>query len=183
MTFKRWLPTFLAFPLGGLLAIETVGSIGGPLSAAAGGLLAGAVIGAGQWLALRAHGITSRWIARTAVAMSAGTAVAAALTGTGTDVPDLALSGLVAGAAVGAAQSGLLGGGRRTTATWTAATAAAWTLGWIATASIGVDVERGYHVFGSAGALLVTVLTGLVLRRVFAAAPDAGIARSAVPAA
>ena len=183
MTFKRWLPTFLAFPLGGLLAIETVGSIGGPLSAAAGGLLAGAVIGAGQWLALRAHGITSRWIARTAVAMSAGPAVAAALTGTGTDVPDLALSGLVAGAAVGAAQSGLLGGGRRTTATWTAATAAAWTLGWIATASIGVDVERGYHVFGSAGALLVTVLTGLVLRRVFAAAPDAGIARSAVPAA
>ncbi len=182
MTFKRWLPTFLAFPLGGLLAIETVGSIEGPLSAAAGGLLAGAVIGAGQWLALRAHGVGSRWIGRTAVAMSAGTAVAAAATGAGTDVPDLALSGLIAGAAVGAAQGGLLG--RRAAAIWTAATAASWTLGWIATASIGVDVERGYHVFGSAGAILVTVLTGLVLRRVLgaAAAPTAPSVAPAVGA-
>ena len=121
---------------------------------------------AGQWLALRAHGVSSRWIARTAVAMSAGTAVAAAATGAGTDVPDLALSGLIAGAAVGVAQGGLLGG--RAGAIWTAATATSWTLGWIATASIGVDVERGYHVFGSAGAILVTVLTGLVLRHVLA---------------
>jgi len=96
--------------------------------------------------------------------MSAGTALAAVATDAGTAVPDLALSGLIAGAAVGAAQGGLLG--KRTAASWTAATAASWTLGWIATASIGVDVERGYHVFGSAGAILVTVLTGLVLRRV-----------------
>ena len=29
MTLKRWLPTFLAFPLGGLLAFETVGSAHG----------------------------------------------------------------------------------------------------------------------------------------------------------
>jgi hypothetical protein len=50
--------------------------------------------------------------------------------------------------------------------------------GWIATASIGVDIERGYHVFGSAGAVLVTVLTGLVLRRVLAAASDARTAPS-----
>ena len=121
---------------------------------------------AGQWLALRAHGVSSRWIARTAVAMSAGTAVAAAATGAGTDVPDLALSGLIAGAAVGVAQGGLLGG--RAGAIWTAATATSWTLDWIATASIGVDVEHGYHVFGSAGAILVMVLTGLVLRHVLA---------------
>ena len=130
------------------------------------GLLAGAVIGAGQWLALRADGVSSRWIGRTAVAMSAGTALAAALTGSGTEMADLALTGLVAGTAVGAAQSGLLGVGR---AIWTAATAGAWTLGWVATTSIGVDVERGYAIFGSAGAVLATVLTGLVLRQVFAA--------------
>lgn len=160
MTFTRWIPTFLAFPIGGLLAIETIGSLDGPVSAAAGGLLAGAVIGTGQWLALRARGMGRRWIAHTAVAMSAGTGVAAVLTGAGTELQDLALTGLVAGAAVGAAQSALLGAGR-----WTAITAASWTLGWIATASIGVDVERGYIVFGSAGAILVTVLTGLALRR------------------
>jgi hypothetical protein len=118
------------------------------------------VIGAGQWLALRAHGIGRRWIAHTAVAMSAGTAAAAVLTGAGTELRDLALTGLVAGAAVGAAQAALLGAGR-----WAAVTAAAWTLGWLPTVAIGVDVERGFVVFGASGAVLVTLLTGLALRR------------------
>jgi hypothetical protein len=31
MTFKRWLPTFLAFPIGGLLALLVVGSLDDPL--------------------------------------------------------------------------------------------------------------------------------------------------------
>ena len=112
MTLKRWLPTFLAFPLGGLLAFETVGSATGPATAAAGGLLAGAVIGVGQWLALRNEGIDRRWPLFTAAAMAAGSALAAAATGAGTEVSDLVLTGAVAGAAVGAAQ-GLLLGSRR----------------------------------------------------------------------
>jgi hypothetical protein len=167
MTFKRWLPTFLAFPIGGYLAIETVGSLDDPLSAAAGGLLAGAVIGAGQWLALRSRGIGRRWVAYTGAAMAAGTALAAAVTGAGTELADLMFTGLVAGAAVGAAQSTLLRG-RGVSAAWTAVTAAGWSLGWLATWSVGVDVERGYYVFGAAGALLVTVVGGLALRRMLA---------------
>jgi hypothetical protein len=170
MTWRRWLPTFLAFPIGGLLAIETVGSLDGPLSAAAGGLLAGAVIGAGQWLALRSRGIGRRWVAYTAAAMAAGTALATAVTGAGTELADLMLTGLVAGAAVGAAQSTLLGRGRRVSVAWTAVTAASWPLGWLATwAVVGLDAERGFYVFGASGALLVTVLTGLALRRMLAA--------------
>jgi hypothetical protein len=160
MIFKRWIPTFLAFPAGGLLAIELVGSVDGPATAAAAGLLAGAVLGTGQWLALRARGIGARWIANTALALAAGSAAAAALTDAGTDTADLMLTGLIAGAAVGAAQSPLLA--RRS---WIAVTAAAWALGWLATASIGVDVERGYVLFGSAGAILATLLTGLVAAR------------------
>ena len=109
MTLKRWLPTFLAFPLGGLLAFETVGSATGPATAAAGGLLAGAVIGVGQWLALRNEGVDRRWPLFTAAAMTAGSALAAAATGAGTEVSDLVLTGAVAGAAVGAAQGLLLG--------------------------------------------------------------------------
>jgi hypothetical protein len=35
MTLTRWLPTFLAFPLGGYQAFLIVGSLDGPLSAAA----------------------------------------------------------------------------------------------------------------------------------------------------
>jgi hypothetical protein len=164
MTFKRWLPTFLAFPAGGLLA-ETVGGVHGPLSAAASGLLAGAVIGAGQWLALRSDGVGPRWIAHTAAAMAPGSAVAAAVTGAGTEMADLVATGLIAGAAVGAAQAPLLPAGRLVHAV---GTAAAWAAGWATTTAVGVDVERGYAVFGSTGALIATVLTGLVVRRAVA---------------
>jgi hypothetical protein len=166
MIFKRWLPTFLAFAIGGELAIETVGSLDDPLSAAAGGLLAGAVIGAAQWLALRSRGISRRWAVYTAAAMTGGTALAAVVTGAGTDLPDVMSTGLIAGAAVGAAQSTVLARGWRVSTVWTVVTAASWSLGWLATSAIIVDIERGYYVFGAGGALLVTLLTGLTLRRI-----------------
>jgi hypothetical protein len=168
MSFLRWLPTFLAFPLAGLLAIEIVGSRDDVASAAAGGLLAGAIIGAGQWLALRPSGIGRRWIGHTAAAMAAGTAVAAALTDAGTGLGDVLLTGLLAGAAVGAAQSTVLARGHRVAAVWTVATGASWALGWLVTSGVIVDIERGHHVFGSSGALVVTLLTGLTLRRLLA---------------
>jgi hypothetical protein len=179
MTFKRWLPTFLAFPAGGFLAMETVGSITEPASAAAAGLVAGAVVGGGQWLALRTRGVGRRWAAHTAAAMAAGLAAAAAVTGAGTEPAELMLTGLIAGAAVGAAQAPLLARGRIARAAWTAVTGVSWSLGWLVTSSVIVDAERGHAVFGSSGALLVTVLTGLALRRLAgtrAAAPAAGAA-------
>jgi hypothetical protein len=169
MTLKRWLSTFLAFPLGGLLAIEAVGSRVDPASAAAGGLIAGAVIGIGQWLALRPSGIGPRWAAYTAGAMAGGTALAAAVTGAGTEVADLTVDGAITGAAVGAAQSALLRRAGTAHVAWAAVTAATWALGWLVTGTVIVDAERGHHAFGSSGALLVTVLTGLALRRILAA--------------
>ena len=155
MTLKRWIPTFLAFPLGGLLALTTVGELQDPATAAAGGLVAGAVIGLGQWLALRSDGIGRRWIGYTAAAMAAGTAAAAAVTG------------VVAGAAVGAAQSALLGSGRLA---WTAVTASTWGLAWlISSVVLAQQSDSGFFVFGSSGAIVATVLTGLVLRRLLTA--------------
>jgi hypothetical protein len=160
MTLKRWLPTFLAFPLGGFLAFETVGSVTDPASAAGAGLLAGTVIGAGQWLALRNQGIDHRWPLVTAMAMTAGSALAAIATNAGTEVQDLVLTGAVAGAAVGTAQ-GLLLGSR----TWAATTAASWALAWLVSATvIAAEANNGFVVFGSSGAVVATVLTGLVLR-------------------
>lgn len=168
MTLRRWLPTFLGFPIGGELAIVVAGPVDGIAAGALGGLLAGLVIGLAQFLSLRRDGVTARWVPVTAVALAAGTALGAALNDLGTAPQDLVLAGLAAGAAVGAAQSTLLGIGRRRSLAWTGATAVVWGLGWLTTWSIGVDVERGYHVFGSSGAVVVTVLTGLVLRRVLA---------------
>jgi hypothetical protein len=163
MDIKRWLPTFLAFPLGGFLAMGVVGSLHDPLSGAAGGLLAGAVIGAAQAVALRTN--VFRWAGTKAAAMAAGTALAAAITGAGTDLADLMITGLAAGAAVGAAQGTLLAGPRLVGAAWTAITAASWSLAWLVSwAVIGVNADQGFFVFGSSGAIVATILTGLALR-------------------
>jgi hypothetical protein len=174
MRFMRWLPTFLAFPAGGLLTMATVGSLDGPVSGAVGGLIAGAVIGAAQWLAL---GTTKRWIAYTAGAMSVGTALAAAVTGAGTELADLIVTGLIAGTAVGAAQGTILAASaarspradrarsRGLVAAWAAVTAASWALAWLVTYTVvGVNADQGFFVFGSSGALVATVITGLALR-------------------
>src|SRR5215207_392835 len=166
MTFKRWIPTFLAFPIAGAIAFQTLGSFDGPLAGAAGGLLAGAIIGAGQWLALRSGGAGRRWVAHTAGGMSAGLALAAVVTGAGTEVPDLVVGGLIAGTVVGATQSTLLARGA---ATWTAVTGAGWALAWLTTSQVIVDAERGFYVFGSSGALIVTLVTGLALRVILVA--------------
>ena len=52
MSLLRWLPTFLAFPLGGFLSLLIFGSSASPLTALGGGVIVGAAIGGAQWLAL-----------------------------------------------------------------------------------------------------------------------------------
>jgi hypothetical protein len=172
MFFVRWLPTFLGFPAGGFLAIQTVGSVEGPVTAALGGLVAGAVIGTAQWLALRSRGVGPRWAIHTAVGMAAGSAIAATLTGAATTVGALAFTGLITGAFVGAAQATQLRRGRRLAGAWTVLVGVAWATGWLVSANVIVDAERGYFSFGASGALLVTMATGLTLRWIFADGRD-----------
>jgi hypothetical protein len=172
MFFVRWLPTFLGFPVGGWLAVQTFGSANGPITAALAGLMAGAVIGTAQWLALRSRGVGPRWVIHTAVGVTAGSAIAAVLTGAATTVSALAFTGLLTGAAVGATQATMLGRSNRIAAAWIALVSISWTLGWLITASVIVDAERGYITFGVSGALLVTVATGLALRWVLAVGRD-----------
>jgi hypothetical protein len=76
----------------------------------------------------------------------------------------LVVAGLVAGAAVGLGQGFGFHRGWRVTALWTVTVGASWALGWAITANVIVDADRGYVAFGSSGALMVTVITGLVLR-------------------
>jgi hypothetical protein len=170
VTFLRWIPSFFAFPLGGFVAIETVGPLVGPAPAALGGAVVGALVGAAQWIALRRSGSPARWAGArwagvTAAAMAVGMALAVSVTGAGTGLVDVTAVGLVAGSVVGAAQSVLLVEGARLRAVWTAVVAVSWSLGWLATWLVIVDIDRGYHVFGAAGALLVTVVTALAAGR------------------
>lgn len=146
-----WMLAFLGFPLGGLLAIVVVGSVEGLLSAAIAGVLAGSVIGVAQFLVLRRRpGVGPAWILATALGLALGNAVGAALTGAGTSMGALILTGVAAGAAVGTSQWVLLRG--RAAVLWPPVVTLAWPVGWTVTWAISVDVERGYAVFGSAGA-------------------------------
>ena len=78
----------------------------------------------------------------------------------GTSSGDLAVQGAICGLGVGVAQATVLRDRLGAVAfLWAPALAAIWALGWTVTAGIGVDVERQYTVFGSSGALVVTLAT------------------------
>ena len=179
MWFLRWLPTFLSFPLGGLLASRVVGEVNDPVSGLLAGLLAGVVIGTAQWLALRSSGLGYEWAIYTAVAMGAGSSLAAAVTDAGATDRDLVITGFVVGAAVGAGQAVVLARGARIAAAWVVVVSVAWALGWLATANVIVDADRGYVSFGASGALIATVVTGVALHRILGA--DPGGVPSATP--
>lgn len=162
-TFLRWLPTFLGFPAAGLLTVSTVGPLTSPGAGLLGGALAGTVVGGAQWLALRASGVGRAWWAATVVAAALGTAIAVAATDAGTSTSALVVRGLITGAVIGLAQGIAVHRSALRIGAWTAATTAAWGIGWLATANVIVDADRGFAVFGSSGALLATILTGLAL--------------------
>ena len=116
MTFKRWLPTFLALPDRRPPRHRDRRLARQPRSGGVAACSPARSSASRQWLALRSHGIGQRWIAHTA----AGDGHAAARSPRPSPAPapsvaDLMRPSLVTGAAVGAAQSALLarGAGRR----------------------------------------------------------------------
>jgi hypothetical protein len=163
--FLWWMLAFLGFPLGGLLALVVVGSVEGVVSGALGGALAGAVIGAAQWLVLRRYmRVGPEWILATALGVAIGDALGALLTGAGTGIGALIITGLATGVAVGLLQWGLALRGRLPLASlWAPVVAIAWPVGWTVTWAFGIDVERGFLVFGASGALVFAALTGFAM--------------------
>jgi len=157
--------TFLGFPLGGLLALVVVGSMEGLVSGALGGALAGAVIGAAQWLVLRRYlRVGPEWVLATALGVAIGDGLGALLTGAGTGIGALIIIGLATGVAVGLLQWGVFLRGRLLRASlWVPVVAIAWPVGWTVTWAFGIDVERGYFVFGASGALVFAAVTGLAM--------------------
>jgi hypothetical protein len=156
----RWLPTFFGFPLGGLIAELIVGPVDGLTAAVVGGAITGVILGAVQALGLGSTVPARQWIAATSVGLAAGLGIGAAAVGYGTSIGDLAVQGAICGLVIGTAQAIVL---RPTIGglafAWVPALSVLWALGWTITTSIGVDVESQYTVFGSSGALTVTLLT------------------------
>ena len=146
----RWMVTFVGFPLGGFASMLVVGPIDDPWAAAVGGLITGLAIGVAQALGLSRGGPPPRrWIAATALGMTVGLTVGAAVVDYATDLTALVVQGVGLGLAVGTAQAFTLRPrlGRLALA-WPAALAASWAIGWAVTTVAGVQVDQQFTVFG-----------------------------------
>ena len=89
-----------------------------------------------------ALGRPAAWIGSSAVGYSVGLAAGAALVGYGTDLGSLAVA-----------------------LPWAAAMPPLFALGWSAASTTGIGVDDQFTVFGAGGALVFTLLSGLLLAR------------------
>jgi hypothetical protein len=170
----QWALVALAIPIAGLIGWAVGGPVDAPSAALVGGALTGAGLGAAQWLAAKsALGDGRIWIATTALAYALGLLAGAAAVGYETDIGSLAVMGAINGLILGPAQGlALLRQGRRRLAlTWAPAMPILLALGWTATTLIGVDVDEQFTVFGAMGAIVFTLLSGLLLARFRAPIP------------
>jgi hypothetical protein len=140
----------------------------GPIESVGAALIAGAVadgvIGAAQWLVLRRRRpLSALWVAVTAGGMAVGMALGQLALGDSTTMQPLLLRGLLVGAAIGAAQGTLLRAVLPTPAIWAVVVTLGWPLAWAVSAAIGLDLTRNWAVFGSSGALIFQLATGLTL--------------------
>jgi hypothetical protein len=164
----RWVAVALAFPIAGYIGWRIGGHVDAVGAALVGGALTGAGLGAVQWWAADgALGRPAAWIGASAVGYAVGLAAGAALVGYDTDLGSLALMGVVSGAVLGAAQGLVLAreGRHGLALPWAVAMPVLFGLGWCASTGIGISVDDQFTVFGAAGAILFTLLSGLLLAR------------------
>jgi hypothetical protein len=158
----------VSFPIGGYLADLVVNGVDSVGTALIGGLIAGAIIGAGEWFALR-RWVSWLWIAATSVGMAAGLTAGAALVDYGISRGDLLLMGAVTGVGVGVLQALVFARHRVSGAFWwVLGNPPAWALGWLVTSYvISRNVKEQFTNFGAGGAIVFGLLTWLVLAVLF----------------
>jgi hypothetical protein len=160
----RWLPSFVGFPIGGLIAELIVGPIDAVGAALIGGAISGVILGAAQAWGLGWTDAAARhWTIATGLGFAGGIAVGAAAVDYGTSMGDFALQGALCGLVVGAAQAVVLRSRLGDAAVlWAPALGGLWALGWVTSAAVGVDVDRQWTVFGASGAIIVTLATAVL---------------------
>lgn len=162
------LAVLLGFPVGGYIASLVVGPVDSIGAAFLGGLIAGAVVGTVQWLALR-HVVSWLWIVATSIGMAVGLTAGAALVDYEIGRMDLMLMGAVTGAVVGGLQAAVLSGQRISGAAWWAvANPPTWALAWLVSSYvISANIDERFTNFGASGCLLFALVTGLLLEVMF----------------
>jgi hypothetical protein len=163
----RWVGTFIGFPLAGLAARAVAGNIDSTTAAAIGGLAGGAVLGGVQALiTAMAPAERWRWIGGTAAGLAVGLAAGATAVGFETDTASLVAMGAISGAGVGVAQALAMVPARRIDRlAWAIATPLLWAGAWAITAQVIVDADRQHAVFGSSGALAISLVAGVLHER------------------
>ena len=164
----RWMAVWIAFPVAGYIGWGIGGRVDAVDAALIGGAITGAGLGAVQWWAAKGElGRPAEWIGASAVGYAVGLTAGAALVGYDTDLGALAVMGLVSGATIGAAQGLVLARqGRRALALpWALAMPVLFALGWSVASVTGIGVDDQFTVFGAGGALVFTLLSGLLVAR------------------
>jgi hypothetical protein len=165
----RWVAAIIGFPIGGYIGHM----IGGPAAtvpaALISGVIAGAIIGAGQAVALgilRPQAL-ALWVAATAFGLGIALAAVTAVIGQIETQTEAIVLGAISGLALGAGQAALLMRERVASAwMWIVASGVAWAVGWAVTSGIGVALASGWPVYGLSGALVSQLITGAVLWKV-----------------
>jgi hypothetical protein len=172
---RMWLwplSILIGFPIGGYVADLVVDGVDSMGAAIVAGLIAGAIIGAAEWFALRRR-VSWLWIPATTAGMAVGLSIGAALVDYGIGRGDLALMGAVTGLGVGAMQAMVLARHQVPVAFWWAiANPPGWALGWfVSSYVIARNIAERFPIFGASGALVFGLLTWLVLAILFRETP------------
>jgi hypothetical protein len=162
--WPAWAAAFLGFPIGGLAAFLLLRPIESVGTAALGGAVTGAAIGVAQWLVLRRRlPLSALWVPATAASMAVGLTLGQVVLGDETTAIPMLLRGLLTGAVIGTAQAVLLRGVLPTPLIWSAVVTVGWPVGWAVTAAFGINLAEKWAVFGTSGALVFQLATGLTL--------------------
>jgi hypothetical protein len=170
---RMWLwpvAILLGFPIGGYIADLVINGVDSVGTAIIGGLIAGAIIGAAEWFALR-QWVSWLWIPATSVGMAAGLTAGAAIVDYGISRGDVVVIGVATGVGVGVLQALVLARHRISGALWWAvANPPLWGLGWLVTSYvITTNVKEQFTNFGGSGAIVFGLVTWILLALLFRA--------------
>jgi hypothetical protein len=176
------LAILLGFPIGGLIADLTMDGVDSVGSALVEGLIAGVIVGAAEWFALRRF-VSWLWVPATCVGMAVGLMAGAALVDYGIGRGDLALMGAVTGLGVGVFQALVLvqaGHSISNAVLWAVANPPGWALAWLITSYvIARNIGERFPVFGAGGCVAFGLLTWLLLAALIRRASEAREATNA----